>query len=145
MRRSPSRGRIGADDVFRPLPANAAPMSDREEILRRLTLGDDSCLESLMAARRSTASARLLGPGQETLLKIGALAASDASGLTWHQTISAALDAGIEPDQIIDALVVLAPLVGSHRVTAIAPKIALALDYDVDAALESMDLRPGPA
>jgi alkylhydroperoxidase/carboxymuconolactone decarboxylase family protein YurZ len=120
-------------------------MTDREEILRRLTLGDEACLASLVADRRSTFSPARLDAGAETLLKLGALAASDASDVTWHQTVGAALDAGIEPDQILDALVVLAPLVGSTRLTVIAPKVALAMGFDVDAALETLDLPPGPA
>jgi 4-carboxymuconolactone decarboxylase len=114
-------------------------MIDREEILRRLTLGDEACLERLIAERRATTSATRLGRAEETLLRLGALAASDAADPTWHQTIDAALNAGIEPDQIVDALIVLAPIVGSTRLIAIAPKVALGIGFDVDAALETLE------
>ena len=37
---------------------------------------------------------------------------------------------------MVDALVVLAPVIGGTRVVAVAPKLALATGFDVAAALE---------
>jgi 4-carboxymuconolactone decarboxylase len=111
-------------------------MADREEILRRLTLGDVGCLESLADSRRMAGGPPGLDHVGEALVKLGALIVTDGSDVTWQQTVSAALDAGVTADQVVDALVVLAPLVGGMRVVAAAPKVALATGYDVDAAIE---------
>lgn len=113
-------------------------MTDRAEILRRLALGDQAFLDAAVAARRTTPGTGVLDHAGASLVRIGALAATDGSDLTWRRTIGAALDAGVMPDEIVDALVVLAPLIGATRAIAIAPKVALALDIDVDAALEAL-------
>ena len=93
-------------------------MPDREEILRRLTLGDVTCLDSLVDERRAVGSGPPLDYVGEALVKLGAL------------------DAGLTADQVVDALVVLAPVIGGTRVVAVAPKLALATGFDVVAALE---------
>ena len=69
-------------------------------------------------------------------MKFGALAATDGSDLAWHQAVGCALDAGLTADQVVDALVVLAPVIGRTRVMAAAPKIALATGFDVQRAIE---------
>ena len=70
-------------------------------------------------------------------MKLGALPVTDGSDLSWQQTIGAALDAGLTADEVVDALVVLAPIVGRTRVIAVAPKVALATGYDVTSELEA--------
>jgi alkylhydroperoxidase/carboxymuconolactone decarboxylase family protein YurZ len=111
-------------------------MVDRDELFRRLTLGDASYLEILIRERASLPAGHRLDPTGEVLVKIGALAATDGSGSTWQRTIAAALDAGLTTDQVIDALAVLTPVLGMTRVVEIAPKLALAVGLDVDAMLE---------
>jgi alkylhydroperoxidase/carboxymuconolactone decarboxylase family protein YurZ len=49
------------------------------------------------------------------------------------------LAAGVTADEIVGALIVVAPLVGLARVTSAAPAIAAALGYDLDEAFERMD------
>lgn len=111
-------------------------MPDREEVLRRLTLGDQGFLDSLITARRTGSPGRL-GHEGEALVRLGALAVADGSDLTWQHTVAAALDAGLTRDEIVDALVVLAPVIGLTRTVAIAPKVAQAIGYDVGAAIEA--------
>ena len=111
-------------------------MADREEILRRLTLGDVTCLESLIEERRLGDGAPALDFVGEALVKLGALIVTDGSDVTWHHTVAAALDAGLTADQVVDALVVLAPVIGGTRVVAVAPKLALATGFDVASAIE---------
>jgi 4-carboxymuconolactone decarboxylase len=111
-------------------------MPDREEILRRLTLGDVALIDSLIAGRPTAGPGGLLDHVGEALVKLGALMATDGSCLTWQQTVAEALDAGLTPDEVVDALIVLAPSIGRTRVVAAAPKLAVAVDYDVDAAID---------
>lgn len=111
-------------------------MADRDEILRRLTLGDEAFLERLIADRRTHVGPQQLDARQAALLRLGALAAIDGPSLSFHRVIGSALDAGLTADQVLDALILLGPVIGSTRVLAVAPKVALAVGYDVDAALE---------
>lgn len=111
--------------------------ADREEILRRLTLGDVTFLDALISDRGSLTGCACLDPVGESLAKLGALIGTDGSDLTWHQTVGAALDAGVTPDEVVDALVALAPSVGRTRVIAVAPKVAQAIGFDVVSALET--------
>ena len=48
-----------------------------------------------------------------------------------------ALAAGASIDEIVGTLIAVAPTVGLARVVSAAPELALALGYDVDAALET--------
>ena len=43
------------------------------------------------------------------------------------------------PEEIVATLEAVTPITGAARVVQCAPKVALALDYDVDAALERHD------
>jgi 4-carboxymuconolactone decarboxylase len=119
------------------LGARKGMMADREEILRRLTLGDEAYLEVLLEGRKCSRGAGTLDHVGEALVKLGALVATGGSDLTWHQTVAAALDAGVTPDEVVDALVLLAPSIGGTRVVSAAPKLAQAVGFDVDAALET--------
>lgn len=112
-------------------------MFDREDVLRHLTLGDTAHLDALVAARHTGPGDMALSAPCAALVTLGALAASGASDLTWQRAVSTALIAGVTADEVVDALVVLAPVIGHARVVAIAPKVALALGYDVEAALEA--------
>ena len=111
-------------------------MADREETLRRLTLGDDAYLDALLDERQAAPATVGLNWVGEALVKLGALAATDGSDLAWQQTVGCALDAGLTADEVVDALVVLAPVIGRTRVMAIAPKVAHATGFDVDRAIE---------
>ena len=50
-----------------------------------------------------------------------------------------ALEAGATNDEIVASLEAVTPVTGTARVVQCTPKIALALGYDVDAALERRD------
>jgi alkylhydroperoxidase/carboxymuconolactone decarboxylase family protein YurZ len=52
------------------------------------------------------------------------------------QATSDAMTAGIGEDEIVSALASLVPIIGTSRVAAVAPKLGIALGYDVDAAFE---------
>jgi hypothetical protein len=54
--------------------------------------------------------------------------------------VDRALAAGASVDDVIAMLKVVAPSVGLARVVAAAPALALALGYDIDSALETLDM-----
>ena len=63
-------------------------MADREETLRRLTLGDDAYLDTLLNERQAHGDDAALDWAGEALVKLGALAATDGSDLAWQQTVA---------------------------------------------------------
>jgi 4-carboxymuconolactone decarboxylase len=77
-----------------------------------------------------------------TLACLAALVALRASPASYRLCVDRALAAGASVDDVINLLKVIAPSVGLARVVAAAPGLALALGYDIDSALETLDM-PG--
>lgn len=106
-----------------------------EEILRRLTIGDRAFVLTLVSAA-SMEAPHALDARSVAFLRLGASIAAGSVGSVWQQRVGDGLDAGLTFDEVVAALLVLAPTVGTERVMVIAPEMARALGYDVDAALE---------
>jgi len=85
------------------------------------------------------ASTRTLDLRDVALLQLGGMIAAGSEGPMWQRCVGDALDAGWSFDEIVGSLEVLAPSIGLERVVAVAPHLARALGYDVDAALEELD------
>ena len=115
-----------------PMSASADP----EELFRRLALGDATYLDQRVHDRLTTRGRHRLDATGEALLRMGALASSDGSVSSWQHAVGEALDAGLTRDQVVDALLVLAPVIGTHRTLAIAPKVAAAMGIDLDRMFE---------
>jgi hypothetical protein len=62
-----------------------------------------------------------------------------SSAPVWQQRVSDALESGLDFDDVVEALTALAPTLGIDRMVAIAPELARALGYDIDAALEHLE------
>jgi 4-carboxymuconolactone decarboxylase len=73
---------------------------------------------------------------------LAALVALHAGPSSYQCCVDRALAAGATVDDVIDTLKVVAPTVGLARLVTAAPGLALALGYDIDAALEAVDLPP---
>ncbi len=65
--------------------------------------------------------------------------ALDGAAQTFRWTIGDALAAGVTPDEVVELVLSVAPLVGAARIANTAPKVALALGYDLDEALEMIE------
>lgn len=46
---------------------------------------------------------------------------------------------GATVDEIIGTLIVAAPMIGKARLVGVAPDLAMAIGYDIDRALETLD------
>ena len=112
-------------------------MTTSEEVLRRLTIGDPVYCRAVMATDLGEPP-RELDARSTALLRLGGLITTGSSGPMWHQRVGEALDAGLNFDEIVGSLLVLAPSIGLERVVAVAPNLAVALGYDVDSALERL-------
>jgi 4-carboxymuconolactone decarboxylase len=73
------------------------------------------------------------------LARLAALVALRAAPASYQRCVDLALAAGASVDEVLDTLKVVAPTVGLVRVVSAAPEMALALGYDIDSALESLD------
>ncbi len=81
-----------------------------------------------------------LDPKTAALLRVGASVATGSSGVCLEWSAGRALAAGASEDEIADVLLAIAPVTGLGRAAAAAPDVAIALGYDVAAALEEPDV-----
>jgi 4-carboxymuconolactone decarboxylase len=118
------------------------------ERLRRLAINDQRFLADVMGRDGGPSDARLPGSldlRMTGLLQVAALVALDGPPSAFDCAVASALAAGATPDDVVDSVLAVGPTVGSSRVVSAAPKIALALGYDVAADLERLDPDPAPA
>jgi alkylhydroperoxidase/carboxymuconolactone decarboxylase family protein YurZ len=110
-----------------------------EEILRKLSIRDDAYVQLLLADDDDNLHQSSLDPKTHALVRIGALVAINAPPPLYLWSVDAALRHGATVDEIVGTLVAVTPAVGSSSVVAAAPKLAVALGYDVERALELVD------
>jgi hypothetical protein len=113
-------------------------MITSEQVLRRLAVGDPGLCRAVMAAAPVDAPLVLDARGL-ALLQLGGSIGAGSSGPLLRQRVGDALSAGLSFDEVVASLMALAPTIGIERTVALAPEVALALDYDIDAALERLD------
>ena len=77
-----------------------------------------------------------LDPKTLALVRLAALVAAGGAVPSYGAQADAAVNAGATAAEIVDVLVGVVPIVGLPCVVAAAPKLAMALGYDTDDALE---------
>lgn len=102
--------------------------SDYVQRLRQLAANNQQTVEG----NPSPGSPVSLTPRTLALARLAALVAIGASEPSFGEHADAAVGAGASPDEIVDILVGVRPIVGVPRVVAAAPKVALALGHDLD-------------
>ena len=113
-------------------------MDDYKQQLRRLALHDDALLERA-AAGGDPGVTTTLGEKRAALLRVAAAVAVDAPLPSFQHAVTHALSAGASKDEVVATLEAVTPVIGAARVVHCAPKVALALGYDVEDALEQFD------
>ena len=113
-------------------------MAEYKETLRRLALNDERFVESVLGMGHDTVEVSRLDQKTHALVRLGASLAIDAAPSSYQSNVEVALAAGANIDEIVGTLIAVAPTVGLARVVSAAPELALALGYDVDAALEEL-------
>ena len=113
-------------------------MDEYKQHLRRLAVHDEALLEAIATARSSFA-AGVIDERTAALVRVAATIAVDAAPYSFQHAIALALAAGATSDEIVASLEAVTPVTGAARVVQCAPKVALALGYDVDAALAQRD------
>jgi alkylhydroperoxidase/carboxymuconolactone decarboxylase family protein YurZ len=107
-----------------------APTTRMEETLEELRAAADPT-HTLTAAGLGALDQRTKG-----LVGIGAAVSLGASTPTYRQLIQRARDGGATADECMGAFVAAAPVAGAVRIVTGAPRLASALGYDVERALE---------
>ena len=113
-------------------------MDDYKERLRRLALHDDAFVERILSGE-SAPPELALDQRTAALVRLAATIAVDAAPSSFQHTVELALGAGATTGEIVGTLEAVTPVTGAARVVLCAPKLALALGYDVEQALEELD------
>jgi 4-carboxymuconolactone decarboxylase len=112
---------------------------DHEETLLRLAIRDDTFVGGLLASDDANLAASGQDAKTHALVRLAALVSVDAATPSYLASIDAARASGATDAEIVGTLVSLIPIVGVARVVSAAPKLGLALGFDVTAALEELD------
>jgi alkylhydroperoxidase/carboxymuconolactone decarboxylase family protein YurZ len=115
-------------------PAATIEVVSYTDQLRLLALND---AEFAATSAGSFAHAvRVVDPKTAALTRLAALFAAGGAVPSYGELADAALEAGATPAEIVDVLICVIPVIGLPRAVAEAPKLALALGYDTEDALE---------
>jgi 4-carboxymuconolactone decarboxylase len=107
--------------------------------LRRLALSDERFMEAELGMGLDTVEVSGLDGKTHALVRLAAALAIDAAPSSYQSAVEPALAAGAGIDEVVGTLIAVGPTVGIARVVSAAPELALALGYDVDAAIEALD------
>jgi 4-carboxymuconolactone decarboxylase len=112
-----------------------------ESVLRRLAVCDEALVRSFLVPAPTTprraSGAHGLPVVTVALVELGALVAVGASTNSLRWAVERAVQAGAQDDEIVEVLATVGAAVGSARIVAAAPRLALAIGYDVE--LEGWD------
>ena len=73
-----------------------------------------------------------LVPKVDLLVQLGALLALGAATSTLRATVDRATEAGATEAEIVGVLIAVAPALGLARVVSSAPRLAMAIGYDLE-------------
>jgi alkylhydroperoxidase/carboxymuconolactone decarboxylase family protein YurZ len=117
-------------------------VEDYRLTLRRLALRDDRFIDALLAGERASPVLSGLDRRSHAQARIAALIAIDAAPPSYMSAVTAALDAGLTMEEVVGTLIAVMPVVGVARVVSAAPKLGLAVGYDVSEAFEAVGADP---
>ena len=103
-------------------------MDEVERLLRRLALNDEESLAGVLDPAGGAGR-----PKVDLLVRLGALLALGAATSSLRATVDRAIEAGATETEIVGVLISVAPAIGLARVVSTAPRLALAIGYDVEA------------
>jgi 4-carboxymuconolactone decarboxylase len=107
---------------------------DYVDRLRRLAISDAGFADDRSGGG---ADAQLLDPKTLALVRLAALVAVGGAGPSYGAHADAAVSSGASPSEIVGVLVGVVPVVGLPHAVSAAPKVALALGFELDDALEA--------
>ncbi len=117
---------------------NGTHATRNEELLRGLAAGEDRVLRSVLTVSPASTwqphlvTRRALPPATTALVHLAALLAVGGSTTSLRWAVELALDAGARDEEIVEVLETVAASLGTARVVAAAPRLALAIGYDIE-------------
>jgi alkylhydroperoxidase/carboxymuconolactone decarboxylase family protein YurZ len=108
-----------------------------EITLCKIAIADDKYVEEVMSNDQANLTASTLDAKAHALVRLGALIAIDAEAPAYMWTLQAARRAGASDDELVGCLLAALPTLGVARIVSAAPKLGLAMGFDVASALES--------
>ena len=123
----------GSGDERASLATSVASVDETERLLRRLALNDEESVGMVLGSGSDAAVSAALRPKVDVLVQLGALLALGAATSSLRATVDRAVEAGATEAEIVGVLVAVAPAVGLARVVSAAPRLALAIGYDLEA------------
>lgn len=103
--------------------------TDYAQRLRRLAINHAGDVDAVLGASFQPVA---LDPKTQALVRLAALVAVGAAEPSFGEHADAAVSAGASADELVDVLIAIGSVVGTPRVVAAAPELALALGYDLD-------------
>ena len=110
-----------------------------QETLRRLAMIDEGFVEGEAGLGLGPVKTSAVDPKTVALLHVAVLVAIGSPAVCLEWSTTRALAAGATEDEIAAVLPAIAPVAGLGRVVSAAPAVAIALGYDIAAALEETD------
>ena len=115
-------------------------VAEHEHTLRKLAIGDDAFIDALLANGQANLAQSGLDPKTHAFARLGALIAADAAPPSYLDALESARAGGASDEELVGCLIAVLPELGAARVISAAPRLGLALGYDVAAALEESPL-----
>lgn len=102
---------------------------EHTELFRRIALKDKRALDSVMAGESENLKA--LDERCASLVRIATLLSVDSDPSTFEWAVDQGIASGLDDDCIVDALRVVAPIIGVARLTSTLPRLMAALGLEV--------------
>ena len=115
----------------RPNLASAA-VEPAEDLLRRLAFNDEKVLRMVLTRQVGTDRRTELSSKVELLVRLAALLAVGAATPSLREAVGQASAAGATTNEIVGVLVSVGPTIGLASLVASAPKLAMAIGYDLE-------------
>lgn len=109
-----------------------AAMDPAEDLLRRLALNDEKALGMVLSPRLGADRPSELSSKIELLVRLAALLAVGAATPSLREAVARARAAGATTTEIVGVLVSVGPTIGLASLVASAPRLALAIGYDLE-------------
>jgi len=103
-----------------------------KEALRGLATHDGEFIQQLLNMQLDNIQNSGLDPRTHAMTRLGALIALDAPPASFAWQISIGMQSGLTPDDVVGAMIAVAPSVGMAKIVAAAPEIAFALQLNLE-------------
>jgi 4-carboxymuconolactone decarboxylase len=107
-------------------------VNSAEDLLRRLALNDERVLGMVLTRRAEADGNTELNPKTELLVRLAALLAVGAATPSLREAVDQATAAGATPSELVAVLVAVGPAIGLASLVACAPRLAMAIGYDLE-------------